>query len=96
VQNNKVLPFLFEWNTDNFITIFNAKERVTVSDITFTEDFITIAHPIFEGVFIGIFSEEKITRNFIKPSLNRTVPYVLLRGDFTRFDKFDFSFPNTE
>jgi thiol-disulfide isomerase/thioredoxin len=86
VQDNKVLPFIFEWNTDNSITIFNAEERITINDIMFKEDSITIAHPIFEGVFKGVFSEEKITGDFIKPSLNRVVPFIMLQGDFDRFD----------
>ena len=86
VQDNKVLPFLFEWNTDNSITIFNAEERITINGIMFKEDSITISHPIFEGVFKGVYSEEKITGDFIKPSLNRVVPFIMLQGDFDRFD----------
>lgn len=86
VQDHKELPFLFEWAADNSITILNAEERITVTDVTIEGDSIIISHPVFEGVFKGIFSEEKISGDFIKPSLDRVVPFVMVYGDMERFD----------
>ena len=85
VQDQKELPFIFEYNADNSITIFNAEERIKVSDIEISGDSITVSHPVFEGVFKGIFTETRITGDFIKLSLNRVVPFKMIYGEANRF-----------
>ncbi|MEM7185773.1 MAG: TlpA disulfide reductase family protein [Bacteroidota bacterium] len=85
VQDEKELPFIFEWNEDNSITIRNADERIRVSNINMKDDSITIEHPVFEGIFKGTYSSEKITGDFIKPSLDRVVPFVMTANDSARF-----------
>jgi len=86
VQDEKELPFLFEWNANNTLTIINAEERILVDDIVMEADSITIKHPVFEGVFKGVFSEDLITGDFIKPSLDRIVPFKMSYGNTTRFE----------
>lgn len=86
VQDDKLLPFLFEWNENNTLTIINADERILVDDIVLKADSITIKHPVFEGVFKGVFSEELITGDFIKPSLDRIVPFKMTHGNAARFE----------
>lgn len=86
VQDEKELPFLFEWNANNTLTIINAEERILVDDIQLTADSIAIKHPVFEGVFKGVFSEELITGDFIKPSLDRIVPFKMSYGNTVRFE----------
>ena len=86
VQDEKQLPFLFNWNADNSITIINAEERVTLTDVLMEDDSIIISHPVFEGVFKGTFQEKLITGDFIKPSLNRVVPFVMVYGNPNRFE----------
>jgi len=86
LQDNKQLPFIFEWNADNTLTIFNAEERISVTSIQMEGDSITIEHPVFEGVFKGIYSEETIVGDFIKPSLDRVVPFEMNFGNEVRFE----------
>ena len=86
VQDGKELPFLFEWNANNTLTIINADERILVDDIVMEADSITIKHPVFEGVFKGVFSEDLITGDFIKPSLDRVVPFKMSYGNTARFE----------
>lgn len=85
VQDGKQLPFVFEWKEDNSLTIYNAEERIEVSDVQLYGDSISIAHPVFEGVFKGTYTENKITGDFIKPSLDRVVPFKMTHGDAPRF-----------
>jgi peroxiredoxin len=86
VQDEKELPFLFEWNANKTLTIINAEERILVDDIVMKADSITIKHPVFEGVFKGVYSEEMISGNFIKPSLDRIVPFKMSFGNTARFE----------
>lgn len=87
VQDNKELPFLFEWKPDNSLTIYNAEERISVTNVTIKSDSITIEHPVFEGVFKGVFTDNFIHGDFIKPSLDRVVPFEMLRDpDGKRFE----------
>ncbi|MEM7086157.1 MAG: TlpA disulfide reductase family protein [Bacteroidota bacterium] len=86
VQDEKELPFIFEWNANNTLTIINAEERILVKDIEMKDDSITIKHPVFEGVFKGIFTEDLISGEFIKPSLDRVVPFKMSYGSAARFE----------
>ena len=83
-----------EWNEDNTITIFNAEERIAVTDIVLKGDSITINHPVFEGLFRGKFEEEIISGDFIKPSLDRVVPFVMVHGNSNRFEVADNAVAN--
>jgi len=86
VQDEKELPFIFELHTDTTLVIHNGDERISVSDISINGDSITIQTPVFEGVFKGkIISSELIKGDFIKPSLNRVVPFAMTFGDGIRF-----------
>ena len=81
----KELPFLLSYTEDNNLIIYNAEEKIEVTDITIEGDSITIAMPVFEGVFKGVFSETQITGDFIKPSLKRIVPFEMKYEDTPRF-----------
>ena len=79
------LPFLMSYTKDKGFEIYNAQEKIAVTDIKFKGDSVTIALPVFEGVFKGIFSESQIKGNFISPSLNRSLPFDMQRDDAPRF-----------
>ena len=81
----KELPFLFSYNAENSLVIYNAEEEIEVSDISIEGDSIIIAMPVFEGIFKGTFSETQIIGDFIKPSLNRVVPFEMKHNETTRF-----------
>ena len=86
IQDEKELPFIFELQSNTAMVIHNAKERIKVSDITIKGDSITIQTPVFEGVFKGkMISSELIKGDFVKPSLNRVVPFTMTFGEGIRF-----------
>jgi len=84
-MEGKPLPFLFTYSEKQGVTVLNAEEKVVFSDVTLQGDSITIAHPIYEGVFKGVFTPDSIYGTFIKPSLNRAVPFVMTQGRKERF-----------
>jgi len=81
----KELPFLLSYTADQGFIMYNAEEKIEVTDITIEGDSITIGMPVFEGVFKGIFSETQINGDFIKRSLNRIVPFEMKHEDAPRF-----------
>ncbi|RDK85431.1 peroxiredoxin family protein [Marinirhabdus gelatinilytica] len=84
-MDGKQLPFLFTFTEGLTMTVSNATEEVIFDDVTLREDSIIIAHPIYEGVFKGVFTPDSITGLFIKPSLNREMPFVMKQGRKERF-----------
>ncbi|PKA84577.1 peroxiredoxin [Ulvibacter sp. MAR_2010_11] len=82
----KKLPFLMEYTADKTLYFFNAEEKIEITDVTFFGDSIHINHPVFEGVFKGIFAEDSIYGDFIKPSMDRTVPFKMKQGRAERFN----------
>lgn len=87
VQDTKELPFIFEVKENGTLVIQNAEERITVDEIEIDGNKIRIQTPVFEGYFQGTFSEDghQITGDFIKPSLDRVVPFKMMYGDGVRF-----------
>lgn len=86
IGNDKEIPFLMSLKEDNTMVFYNADEQVDIVDVTLKGDSITIAHPVFEGVFKGVYSDNEIQGDFIKPSLKRVVPFSMKQGDAARFD----------
>jgi peroxiredoxin len=89
VMDNQVLPFNFELNkTPNGIynmNILNAEETIQVDEIRINGDSILIKTPVFEGYIAGTFSENSISGEFIKESLDRIVPFKAKFGISERF-----------
>lgn len=87
VQDQEQLPFIFESMADGTMVIQNAEERIVVDEIVIDGDSIRIQTPVFEGYFAGVFSDDgqKITGDFIKPSLDRIVPFTMQYGEENRF-----------
>ena len=86
LDKGRVIPFNFEYQDGNTMIIQNADERIEVNNITLKGDSIIIEHPVFEGVFKGIYTEDSIYGTFIKPSLDRVVPFTMRQGRAERFD----------
>jgi len=80
------LPFLLDYNADNTLTIYNAEETIEVDEVSIKGDSIIIKMPVFEGVFKGTFTNDIISGRFIKPSLNRVVPFVMSHNEKQRFE----------
>lgn len=85
LQDQRILPFDIEWVSDSLMIVTNAEERVEFTDIEYSGDSIFIYHPVFEGEFRGKLSAEKIEGEWVKPSLDRFVPFTMERNDAPRF-----------
>ena len=85
-MEQKQLPFLFTFSENQVLTVLNAGEKVVFDDVTIVGDSIIIAHPIYEGIFKGVFTPDSITGTFINQSLNRAVPFKMKQGRKERFD----------
>ncbi len=83
--NGNTLPFLVDYHADNTLTIYNAEEEIEVNEVTIKGDSIIIQMPVYEGVLKGTFTSNTIIGDFIKPSLNRTVSFKMIREKATRF-----------
>lgn len=90
VMDKQILPFNLIVNktvNGNYtMQIINAEEIINVDEIVITGDSIVIQTPVFEGFLSGKFSENKITGQFIKESLDRVVPFEATFGKKDRFD----------
>lgn len=87
LEDNRSIPFTFNFNENNSLTVFNAEEIIEVSEVNINGDSIIIQMPVYEGVLIGkIISNEIIRGEFVKSSLNRSVPFILKHGPFSRFE----------
>jgi thiol-disulfide isomerase/thioredoxin len=87
-MDKEVLPFNFDIKKEHsgfVIDIYNAEETIHVDEIDINNDSIKIKMPAFEGYISGTFSDSTINGNFIKESLDRTVPFYAVFGDSTRF-----------
>lgn len=77
VQNNQELPFTFQVKNDNLIEIYNADEVIKVDEITYKNDSVYIQIHVFEGYVVAkITGKNSLNGYFIKPSLDRTVPFT--------------------
>ena len=85
IGDGRELPFNAEFAEDHTFVFLNAEERVVSEETTIRGDSIIINHPVFEGVFKGRFTAETISGEFIKPSLDRVVPFTMSFGDSLRF-----------
>ena len=89
VDENVELPFtftLFKQDEDQYkLEMYNADEVVVVDEISLSQDSIYIQMPVFEGYIAGVFTENEITGNFIKESLERVVPFEAFYGKRERF-----------
>ena len=86
IDDDHEIPFLVTFVNEGKLTIINGEERIDVTDITlFDKDSIYIEHPVFEGIFKGKYSNKYISGEFIKPSLDRVMPFYMVFGNDARF-----------
>lgn len=80
VQDQQELPFIFEVENDSLITVFNAQEQIKVDEISYKNDSVIIQTPVFEGYITAKITENGLIGNFVKPSLDRVVPFSAIRN----------------
>lgn len=85
LNDSLYLPFNFEVVSKNKLLIFNAEEVIMVNDITYKNDSIYIKTPVFEGFIVAKIENGLLNGSFIKPDLNRIVPFKA-KKDGTRFE----------
>lgn len=85
VQDEEVLPFIFEAIDPYHIKVFNAEEIIETDEIRYVEDSIYIQLPVFEGYIAGTMNDKLIKGVFIKESLDRTVPVTIYYNASERF-----------
>lgn len=81
IQDNEEIPFNFEVKNDSLITIFNADEVITVDEINYKNDSISIQTPVFEGFIKAQIKNDTLKGEFIKPSLERIVPFTAYKSE---------------
>lgn len=86
VLDKEVLPFIFEAKNDGVLVIHNTKAVIVVM---ITGNSTCIQTFVFVKNFLGRFRESgnRTTRSFIKPSLDRSVPFILVYGKKVRFEE---------
>jgi thiol-disulfide isomerase/thioredoxin len=75
IQDNQELPFIIEVKNDSLLTVLNADEIIYVDEITYYKDSVRIQMPVFEGYIIAKIEDNFLKGSFIKPSLDRIVPF---------------------
>lgn len=75
VSDTEDLPFNFEVTSKTSLKIFNAEETIVVDDIEYKNDSVYIKTPVFEGYIVAKIEDALLTGSFIKPSLDRIVPF---------------------
>ncbi|WP_452220976.1 peroxiredoxin family protein [Lacinutrix salivirga] len=88
INDTITLPFVFKVENQKKLTIFNAEERIEVDEIEYKNDSVYIKTPVFEGILIAKLNNETLTGNFVKPELNRIVPFTAQKNN-TRFNSSD-------
>ena len=80
VQDNKELPFIFKVEGEKSLKILNADEVIIVDEITYKKDSVFIQTPVFEGYIAAKITEDgNLKGSFIKPSLDRIVPFYTIK-----------------
>jgi len=87
IQDDELLPFNVTVSEDQQITIRNAEERIVVDEVVIKGDSIRFQTPVFEGYLEGVILNEGtlVKGDFIKPSLDRIVPFTMVYGETERF-----------
>ena len=76
INDSVILPFNFKVIDATHLQIFNAEEIIDVDEITYKGDSVFIKAPVFEGYLVARLFDNKLTGSFIKPTLNRVVPFT--------------------
>lgn len=87
IQDDEKIPFLFEVKNDSLLTIYNADEVIEVDEISYKNDSIIIQTPVFEGYIQAKIEKDTLKGHFIKPSLDRIVPFLAYKNNNRFFSK---------
>jgi len=89
LSDTEELPFNFTLSKDELrgyeLEITNADEHIIVDEVIVDNDSIIIKMPVFEGYIAGTYTQNTISGQFIKESLERYVPFSAKQGENIRF-----------
>ncbi|WP_299104694.1 TlpA disulfide reductase family protein [uncultured Tenacibaculum sp.] len=86
LQDHQELPFTFKVIDNKHLEIYNAEETIKVDEITYKNDSVYIQTPVFEGYIVAkMQNDHSLQGSFVKPTLNRTVPFSAEFNNKTRF-----------
>ncbi len=85
VQDGYKLPFIFEVDGPKQLRIFNAEEVIEVNEISYSNDSVNIATPVFEGYIAAVFEGDNLKGQFIKESRDRAVDFEATFDQKQRF-----------
>lgn len=91
VQDDELLPFIFEVVSKDELKIYNAEEIIEVDEILYKNDSVFITTPVFEGYIAAAFKGDNLQGSFIKESLNRVVPFAAEYGELGSIKRFETS-----
>ncbi|CAL2103205.1 Redoxin [Tenacibaculum sp. 190130A14a] len=86
VQDHQELPFTFKVVNKEQLEIYNADEIIKINEVSYKNDSVYIQTPVFEGYIAAkIQDNNSLTGSFVKPTLNRVVPFSAEFNNTTRF-----------
>ncbi len=75
IQDHEEIPFIFNVVSKNELHVFNAEEVIKVHEISYKNDSVKIQMPFFEGYITAKIDNQQLLGTFVKPSLQRIVPF---------------------
>lgn len=88
VQDNKQLPFLFEVKADKSVVVFNAEEKIEVSDVMVENSMVHITMTVFDAHLKGRIDERgNIMGTYEKGPKYTPVPFEAVYDIHFRFPK---------
>ncbi|WP_340198490.1 peroxiredoxin family protein [Ascidiimonas sp. W6] len=85
IKEGVSLPFIFEIHHKNKWSFYNAQETIIVDEISIKNDSVQVQFPVYEGYIKARIKDSVLTGHFIKPSLDRIVPFRATLGKTKRF-----------
>ncbi len=97
ISDSIELPFNFDVNSEGFLTIYNADEKIKVKDIQISGDSIRINFPVFSTYIEGKFDSKSISGYWYNPEKkDYKIPFKAEFGIGTRFLLVDQPTENIE
>lgn len=88
INDSEILPFMIEVTSETKLKVFNADEIIEIDEIEYKNDSVYIKMPVFEGYLVAKIENIGLNGYYIKPNLNRVVPFVAKQSK-SRFEITD-------
>jgi peroxiredoxin len=85
VQNDQVLPFVFQVNSAQSVTFKNGDEEIITTEVSYVNDSVKIQLPVFEGYIKARMTKNRLTGYFITEEKDRRQAFEAKISDAPRF-----------